>query len=235
MANIKIIGNGPNADTEAQVDPSFQAIRANLRPLEFTQQGLIGGHFFMAVTFSNTAGSPAGGSQIFSLRWGDSRLLFVLKRVTVSVAVTTAFPTAQAVDCDIIKATSFTVGASGGTAVVPATTAQKARSATMSGSLLTGPASSTGQGNIQVSSGTALTAGTQTLDTQPFGYAEILNTTTGVGTAGVNTLYQITDFGVHPMIFGLNEGFAIRNGIAMGATGVAKFGFTLEWAEVPAY
>lgn len=229
--DVTINGTGPNSNIEAQVDPSFQASRTNLRPLEFTGQGLIGGHFYVSATFSNTAGGPAAGSQIFSVRWRDTRMLMVLKRIFCSAATTTAFTTAQAVDLQVIKATSFPNNPSAnGTNVAPSMTSQKARSATMSTSLLFANA-----GDVQISNGAALTAGaSQVLDTQPFGYSAVL-ASTAVGTIGTVALYELRDFGVHPFVFGPNEGFVIQNGIALGAAGVVKFGFTLEYAEVPAY
>lgn len=227
--DVNLLGSGPNENIEGQIDPTFQALRVNLRPLEYNQLGLIGGHFAMAATFSNTAGSPAAGSQLFSMRWADTRILYVLKKVVVSASTTTAFGTAQAVDVDIIKATSFSSNPSGGTTITPGTTMQKARSSFMNGSLLGT------EGAMQISSGTALTSGTQTLDSQPFGYSAVL-ASTAIGTIGVQTLYQADVYnGMHPMIFSANEGFVIRNGIALGATGVVKFGFQIVWVEVPSY
>lgn len=229
MADITITGAGPNDNVEAQVDQSYQALRVSLRPLEFNMQGQVGGHFAMAVTFSNTAGGPAAASQLFSMRWAETKFLYVLKRVMASAATTTAFTTAQAVDLDIIKATSFSVGASGGTAITLPTTSNKARSATMSGSILGT------NGNMQISSGGALTAGTQTLDNQPFGYAAVLGSTALATIGQPVPLFQQVDAGSHPMIFAANEGYVIRNGIALGAAGVVKFGFVIEWVEAPAY
>src|SRR5438128_1110874 len=162
---IKICGTGQNSDVRAQVDDSFDAMRTNLRPLEFSLGGLIGGHFLLAATFSNTAGQPVVSSQLFSWRWSDTRMLCVIKRIAIQVGITTAFGAAQLLDYDLIAARSFTSNPTGGTSITPATTSNKMRSATMSGSLFTS------SGSIMISSGTALTAGTQTLDGYSLGYA----------------------------------------------------------------
>jgi len=60
-------------------------------------------------------------------------------------------------------------------------------------------------------------------------------TAQAIGAIGQAVLYELRDFGVHPMIFGASEGFVIQNGIAFGSTGVVKIGVSLEWEEVPAY
>ena len=236
---VQITGNGANTTVDTQIDTSFQAMRVNLKPLEFTGLngiGPIGGHFNMAAYFSNTAGQPnAALSQLFSMRWADSRMFFVLKRVAVCAAITTLFTTGpQLIDFDIIKATSFSTNPSGGQAITLATVAQKARSATMNNSLLAL------EGDIRISTGSAITAGTQTLDTQPFGYAQVVQQPANSGsvTAGSSqptyvSLYEVRDFGQHPFVFGANEGFVIRNVTAFGAAGVCKIGIMMEWAEVP--
>jgi len=232
--NSVITGTGTNANIDMQVDPTFMASRTNIRPLEFTGSGLIGGHFFMAAYFSNTAGQPnAALSQLFSMRWADSRMLFVLKRVAVSAAITTAFGGGQNIDYDIIKSTSYSTNPTGGSSIVLATPSQKARSSMMAGSLLAT------EGAIVISTGSALTAGTQVMDTQPFGYVSVCSqvgaATTGFIGTNYASLYELRDFGQHPMVFGVNEGFAIRNATAYAATGVVKAGFMIEWAEVPSY
>lgn len=233
--DVIITGVGANSNIEAQVDPTHQASRVNLKPLEHIGSGVIGGHFYLAATFSNTAAQPATPSQIFSLRWADTRTLFVLKQVTISSAITTAFGASQLIDYDLVRATSFSTNPTGGTSITPATTAQKARSANMSGSLLAT------SGSIMISSGGALTAGTQTLDTQPFGYG-ICSVQYGTGAAntivpppGMQNFYDVRDFGEHPIVLAANEGFVIRTASNYGATGVVKFGVFIVWSEVPSY
>jgi hypothetical protein len=234
---IYVTGWGTNDNINAQIDKSHFASRVSLRPLDHADAGgIIGGHFWMAATFTNTAAAfGVAGQQLFSVRWADSRLLMVLKRVTIQTSLTTVAAGLAVLDYDIIKATSFSTNPSGGTAISLATTSQKSRSSTMNGSLLAT------SGAIQISSGAALTPGTQTLDTQPFGYACCLTQTATSPAAGVvyptplQSLYELRDFGQHPMIFGANEGFAIRNVGAYQAALVARHGILMVWAEVPSY
>lgn len=226
-------GAGSNSNIEAQIDPTHQAIRANLKPLEHIVNGKQGGHYFMSMLYSNTVAKPAAGSDVFSLRWTDTNMLLVLKRITIQAVITTGYTAAGAQDFSIYKATGFSVSPSAGTQIIPSTASQKARSSNMAASGLGGAS-----GVLWVSSGDLLTTGTRTLDTQPFGYCQLFNgTTVGSGQPMVaQVLYEIRDFGVHPIILSQNEGLVIQTPIGNAqAAGVSKFGITMEWAEVSAY
>ena len=230
--DFSLTGTGPNDNIRQQVDPSFQAARVSVRPLEYSSQGAVGGHFCLAATFTTTSATvPIAGAPLFTMRWADSRFLYVLERVTVTCGnVTTVFSAATAVAVDIIAARNFTTNPTGGTSIVLANSAQKKRSNAMSGSLLAT------SGDMQISSGAGISAGGLTLDTLPFGYAFVMASTTTIGAIGAPvSLFEIRDHGTHPMIFGNNEGFLIRNDTAFPATGIAKFGFNISWSEVPAY
>jgi hypothetical protein len=231
--NSTLVGSGSNSNIEMQVDPTFQSGRMNLRPLEYTNNGLIGGHFAIDAITGAMAGAIVANSQILSIRWADSRFIFVLKRFSVA-AVCTAFTANALPDLDLIRAISFTANASGGTAIVPSTAAQKVRSASMSGSLFAN------EGEIRVASTAALTAGTQTLDTAgmaccPMGNFSAANTV-WPGSAGVVDLYRHISLGQHPLILGNNEGLIVRTPTGWAtSTLTLKLYFTMEWAEVPAY
>jgi hypothetical protein len=233
--SISISGYGSQDNILAQVDPTMAAFRVNVRPTEHVINGQIGGHFYMACNFSNSAGGPVANSELFTLRWADTTKLLILKRVLLTVNLTTVFTNAQLLDYDIIKATAYSTAATGGTAITLPTNSNKARSSNMNGSLLGTT------GNIMVTSGTALTAGTKTFDTQPFGYGIALAQNAAAASATQNLascvipLYEVRDFGQHPMVFSNNEGFSVRNVTALGAAGVAKHGLILEWMEASAY
>jgi hypothetical protein len=90
-----------------------------------------------------------------------------------------------------------------------------------------------------ISSGDLLTTGTRTLDTQPFGYACFLNST--IGTNGQQDLYNVRDFGEHPIVLqtsgeGMCNWIVIQTPIGNAqAAGVSKYAVQLEWAEVAQY
>jgi hypothetical protein len=117
--DVILKGTGSNSGVEAQVDPSHMASRVNLRPLEHVAAGVMGGHYMMVATYSSTAAKPAAGSDIFSLRWTDSRFYFVLKRLAMMKVDTTAYTAAGGQDFAAFVARRFIVSPSAGTQVTP--------------------------------------------------------------------------------------------------------------------
>lgn len=227
---VQLAGIGVNDDVLAQVDPTHDASRVNLRPLEHVSSGVIGGHYFCVASYSNTAAKPAAGSDVASLRWTDSRFFFVLKRLAVNLIATTGYTAAGAQDLALYVARDFSVAPSGGTQVVPLAGGQVARSGNMKKTGLDGTS-----GVLWVSSGDLLTTGTRTLDTQPAGYLSYANPT-AVGGAAAGDLFNLRDFGLHPIVLTAGEGLVVQTPIGNAqAAGVSKYALTFEWAEVPAY
>lgn len=228
--NMQLTGQGANDSVIAQVDLTFLSGRTNLRPLEYIVNGITGGHYQLVALYSNTAAKPAAASDVLSLRWTDSRLFLVLKRLTIFSICTTGYTAAGAQDFSLYKATGFSVAASGGTQVIPVAATGQAVRSTMKKSGLDGSS-----GVLWVSSGDTLTAGTRTLDTQASGYVQFANPAT-VGSAQQSDLFNLRDFGEHPMVLTANEGLVIQTPIGNAqAAGVSKYGFQVEWAEVAAY
>src|SRR5438876_11720912 len=128
---VKIVGYGVNADVLSQVDPTHDALRSSLRPMEHVIAGMIGGHYAMVATYSSTAAKPAAGSDVFSLRWTDSRFYFVLLRMTAFCIATTAYTAAGSQDLALFVARDFSVSPSGGTQVTPLAGGQVVRSGNM--------------------------------------------------------------------------------------------------------
>ncbi len=176
---VEIVGYGVNDGILQQVDPTHDAARLSIRPLEHVIAGMIGGHYAMVATYSNTAAKPAAGSDVFSMRWTDSRFYFVLLRLTAFNLVTTAYTAAGAQDLSLYVARDFSVSPSAGTQVIPLAGGQVVRSGNMKKTGLDGSS-----GVLWVSSGDLLTTGTRTLDTQPIGYFQYANPA-GVRTVGI--------------------------------------------------
>lgn len=228
--SVEIVGFGVHGDVLQQVDPTQDASRVSIRPMEHVIAGMIGGHYLMAATYSNTAAKPAAGSDVLSLRWTDSRFYFVLLRLSVYSLVTTAYTAAGAQDMALFVARDFSVSPSGGTQVVPLAGGQVVRSGNMKKTGLDGSS-----GVLFVSSGDLLTTGTRTLDTQPIGYFQYANPA-AAGSPASGDLYDSRDFGEHPLILTANEGLVVQTPIGNAqAAGVSKYGFRMEWAEVGAF
>jgi hypothetical protein len=225
---VSLGGSGANSGIEAQVDPTFQAARVALRPLDWQEPSEAGGgHFYVVGTSGLLTGVGANGP-IFSMRWTDSDHFLVLKRLSVWYVITTAYTAAQYNDFDLIRATAWTVSDSGGSAL----TAQRKRNANMGPSLL---------GDLRVSTTAALTAGTRTLDGSAVrvngdGPPNVAAPTATLAVSRPDlALYDNRDFGVHPIVLGANEGLLVRMVTAMGAAGVIRANVMAEWAEVSAY
>ena len=205
-------------------DPSFNAARMSIKPDEYEGAGTIGGHYRVGASSGALTGVAAGGL-VYSFRAPTTpSLWFVVKRVTVHAVITTAFTTAQALDYDIIKVSSWTGGDTGGTAV------------TMSagGKLRVNMANSQ-IAQIMIATTAANAAGTpKTLDANAMAEA-VISQTNAIGSGGQVDIYKHDAFGEHPIILGSNEGFNIRVVTAMGAVGVVKLYVSTTWVEAPGY
>jgi hypothetical protein len=227
--DVKVSGTGPQADVELQVDPTHSASRVSLKPLEYAEVGKpgIGGHYFVDGASGALTGVGANGP-IFSFRWSDTKYLAVLKRVSMVYYITTAYTTAQMNDFELICATGFTASDTGGTALTPV----RKRVNLMSASVAT---------DVRISSTAALGGGTRTLDAAGLRFVADGPANVAIPTATLAVprqellLYDNKEFGVHPKVFGKDEGFLVRAVTAMGAVGVIKAYVMAEWAEVAQY
>ncbi|MGO9913395.1 MAG: hypothetical protein ACLQIB_01590 [Isosphaeraceae bacterium] len=92
--------------------------------------------------------------------------------------------------------------------------------------------------DMRIGSTGALTTGTRTVDSFPFGVAagDGPSAVTGAGAvfgSAMQDMFSLTTFGQHPQVFGPNEGFEINNLILMGAAGVINLYVEVTWGEVP--
>lgn len=226
--DVNLIGAGQNDNVELQVDPTFQAARASLRPLEYQAQGgaAQGGHFGVAAQTGLTTGIAAGGI-LFSFRWSDSARLAMIHKIIVSAITTTGFGTAQALDVDAVVVRGFTASDTSGTAISMSSNSGKKRSS-MANSLV---------GDLRIANTSAIAAGTGTADTNPFA-AIVIPTqlaTSSVAASGSLSLFQIIPGAEHGLLLSANEGFRVRVLTAQGATGVVRYTVNVDWAEIPSY
>jgi hypothetical protein len=223
--DVTIQGAGPNENVEAQVDPSFGALRTSLRPLEFvSQSGVQGGHYGYAGKTGAATVIAAGGS-IFSFRWADSARLAVIHKIFVGFTITTAFTTAQTIDAQLLVVRNFTASDTGGTTI----SARDARKRT------TMPVSNVT--DMRIATTAALGNGTGTADTNPVSVAVMAtNSVNAIGsTSPMVPLLDIKAGAECSLILAQNEGFRISPLTTMGAAGVGNFYVYMDWAEVPSY
>lgn len=186
------------------------------------------------VTLANAATSTAG--HLFVMRWASTTKKAIIRYVAVDWNMTTAFGTAQLMGFDLVGMTASTVVYTGGTAIDLGSTD------TTTGKLYqNSDASAFTVNSARIATTGDLTAGTQTLQVNSLAVAfKWQSTTLGTGpgaTASLQAaLLDARDDGDgvvrSPLVLGANEGFAIRNMILMGATGVGRLGVNIEWDEV---
>ena len=191
-------------------------------PIPHVMNGQAGGHFVVGISSGAIAGALTAPNQVVSIRWQDTRLKMIPLRISIDV-LCSAFSSGVSLDFAVYKATNFTANASGGTAITAPT---KANNTGMSASIFTS------SGDFRVASTTQLTAGTQSLDSNPFGtgWAPF----TAVEQAVKMDLYTVTDFGQYPVTLNNNEGIVIRSeSVNIGASNSIKIRGRIEWVEVP--
>jgi hypothetical protein len=187
-----------------------------------------GGYYHMSFSLTAIAANLAASSPIFSIFWNPvlaiaaGRVMrFQLKMLKLNAIVTTGFTAAQEFGFKLFKAKSFTAADTGGTQVIPATGDQKKQNAYVDSQFVSG-------GDIR--HGAPLTAGTRTLEAQPFrsiqGYAQ---TTAGVL---IPMTYQET-FDEHhvPLCLEPKQGIVIITDSLMPAAGQVNVFLDIDWME----
>ena len=160
-----------------------------------------------------------------------------MKRVAAKFMLTTAYGTAQETGCDLILAHSFTVNGTNGTAIDVGSTVAD------TGNLYSGqPTSVLTAGCVRTATSAVITAGTHTLNGAPIAILSgwsgaigdmVPGLARGVPAGdGYGTLFD-ADLSAHraPIVLGQDQGFIVRNLVLMGATGVGRWDFLIEWDE----
>ncbi len=163
----------------------------------------------------------AADGPVWSMQWTSTSLICVVKRIKLSLGVTTAYTTAQHTLFGLYFARAYTV----------ADTAGAAATLTTDNGKLDTRYPTTAMADMRMCTTGAITAGTRTLDAQPLDVVDF--GTQALGYANKEEL----QFGLTParqeIILRPNEGLVINNLVTMGAVGVVMLSVTVEWAEVP--
>ena len=178
---------------------------------------------------AGVAAGTATAGHIWTARWApaatDYRKKAVLQRLRVRWFTIAGFTAAQEVGLELFRLTAYTAAYSGGTGAAALT--PSAKSSAFPASLMAG----------RISGSDALTAGTQTLDTDPIGaasFAELAAAAT-VPKGAFEIFLSTEDLDRHPIILAPNEGLVLRNLVAMGAGGTARVTVEMDWLEVERY
>jgi hypothetical protein len=182
------------------------------------------------------AARTASAGHLFAFRWSPSSLTTYnayIRRIAARFILTTAYGTAQETGCDLMVARSYSASHTGATAIdLGSTVTNTNKFATAQNTSLMGVA-----GRARIADTGALTAGTHTFDANPIGvlsgWSAAIGAAVPVETSGTDifgNLWDARDNG-HPLVLAADEGFVIRNLILMGATGVGRWDFLVEWDE----
>lgn len=229
MSIIGIRGTGSNDDTIMQVDPTYDAGRFSLRPIETQtdQQGVLGGHYRIAGQSGLMAAGIASAAQVFQVRWADPSKLFGLKMLKVQASTCTGFAaTTIGAPLQLWIGHGSTANGSGGAAIAP-TNGNKSRNGHANTAFST-------SGEIRLATTAALTAPTgQALEAAAFsGCMGAPNAT--LAQSPEMYLFDQRDNGDHPLILSTSDTLAILT-LNPAATGTWTFTVTMTWFEAVQY
>jgi hypothetical protein len=180
---------------------------------------IIGSHRLTFTTGQVTtiAAGDATAGHILALRPAASDRSIRLRSFEPEFFLSTAFGAAQEVGFDAVIARKYTVAHTGATAL------------TMTGGrALAGYPNTVLAGRIADTG--ALSSGTHTLDANPI--AKGSQYCSAIGQSLVPRLYDFTSMPLGGIILGSDEGLVVRNLVLMGATGVGRWYFTIEFDDV---
>lgn len=197
------------------------------------------GSFRLVVSTGAVTGLSARSAtngHVFSWRWADtSSTRCFVRYVGARFTLTTAYGTPQETGLDMIMARSYTASHTSQTAVDTGSTVANTNK------LLTKFATSkmATAGLVRISSTSTLTAGTHTFDANPIsimtGWSGAIGDQIPVASARTHgpfgTLFDARIGDRPPIVLAQDEGFVLRNVIAMGATGVGRWDICVEWDE----
>lgn len=235
---IQISGvQGPTFGTAQAIDPTFNAARVALRPLDYSHLGVVLGHYAVAQASGATV-SLAAAAMLASMRWSDASRLCVLMRIRAGWSITGAVTAATVMDLQAVIARAFSVdfttNSTAANLAAPANT-NKMRSS-MGTSLM-------GTNGPRIATTAAMSGQTATADANPFAMMPFPNQPSGNATVtqaigvGANAvdLYSLTALNQHPIVLTANEGILIQPVTAGPVTGSVKYYIQWEWAEVVLY
>lgn len=202
-----------------EVEAATRAARVTIKPADYGALGI----YSLAQVSGVMAAGLAAAAPIFSWRWGDATRFAVLKKLIISAGNTATAFAAGTVLFNAFIARSFSASDTAGTDITPTGNGNKLRTS-MGTTLLT---------SARISSTATLTAGTRTLDANPFGsLCSSIPAVAGTPLIPPTPLFQ-AQAGDYPVVFAQNEGVVIQ--ATVPATGTWSFSVQAQWEEFTAY
>ena len=203
-------------------------------PFNYTTYGM----YRLGVTSGIIPATPLSAGEIFQFRWNptDRSIIAIIKRIRVSVAVsTTYFAAGVPLALSLTRASAWSAAGTVGTGITPAATC-KFDSAMASTALVAGDC------RIAGTDAAGLGAGTKTLEANFIG-SVVINQPITASVAPPLLLADLFDDNVgnggHPIILRAGAAAANAEGIAIRATapatGTWRASVEIEWAESNSY
>jgi hypothetical protein len=217
----------PVTGAPAEVDVGTRALRIHHRgpDLTYNNGANILGSYAISVKSGIEGAGMSAASPILAFLWLPTTLstsLAVLKRIKFEFYDLGTGFAAGDVLFDFFIARAFTVQDTGGGAITLTTNNAKTRTS-----------HATTQASIRAATTGVLTAGTRTLDANPFRSAQFVVTTTAFGQNFAEEVY-LAQPGHHPIVFAPSgEGFVIQ--ATVPATGTWTWSADIDWDEVATY
>jgi len=204
----------------AEVEQNTKAMRVVLRPIDYGSFGI----FQVALSSGTMAAGLAAAASVFQWRWSDATRVAKVTTICHGGAGSIAAFAAGFTQAQAFFARSYSANGSGGTAATMTGNNGKLRTS-MGTSLV---------GDIRISSTAALTAGTWTLDAQPFASVTAsVPATAGNQVLPPTLLFNCETESEYPLVVAQNEGFNLQSTVP--ATGTWTFSIACKWAELGSY
>lgn len=224
-----------------QVDPTHRAARVSLRPPEV---GVYGSHRKTLKSGVISAGL-SGPLPVWEMRWGQSSVIAVVRKLKIQAIVSTTAMSATAVDSSfsLYRAQGFTtMDGTNGTFASFANAKSNVIATRMAISQLAGDTSTSGTGNGRIvilnTSASGLTGGTKTLDSDPMAIVlnRIVNTASSEAIITPESpdsiLIDPAEAAVIPPVeLNINEGLVLQCDAITG-TGTWRIKVEVCWDEV---
>lgn len=190
------------------------------RQAEFYQLGML------SPTYTGFAAGSGTAGHIFAFRWGSTTHLAVIQRIVAKRRVIVGPTAAQEWGSALYRLTGYTASHTGGTEATKTGTNNKKDT----------NSNTTRVTSAMMTSGSALTAGTHTLDTQPLDVDfswELAAAATVQKTFHTLLVESYEASQGAPLILRQDQGILLRNEILMGAAMSIRSMVQIHWAEVP--
>lgn len=212
---------GATSGNKAEVDGNFNALRVTERPMDVGS----GGAYRMAMASGLMTGAGLTADiPVFAFRWGSTTKTCLVSYIYGALVATTDLTAAAEVGLNAFICRAFTASDTAGTAATLTGNSFKKRTSH----------ATTAVTDIRIGAATSLTAGTRTVDAQPFmeSRAWDLATAATVPHNIIPITFDARNPGTYPIVFAQDEGFEMHLPVALTASGTFRLVVAVEWFEL---